>query len=100
MVERLVRDLEIEEALQTEITETLEHINQSYVEGCALSDKEKRRTRLNLPLHMIWASRRDHMVGDMTPLVGMPSSLVGEARGSLEWSSIPRPAGSVMLCKR
>ena len=67
----------IEEALQDKIKYTLEHNNKSYVDWCALSDKEKRRTRLNLPLHMIWASRRDHMVGDMTPLVGMPSSLVG-----------------------
>ena len=48
---------------------------------------------------MIWACRIDHLVGDMNPLAGMPSSLVGEARGSLEWSSIPRPAGSVMLQK-
>ena len=49
---------------------------------------------------MLWAGRRDHLVGDMTPLAGMPSSLAGEARGSLEWSSIPRPSGSVMLQKR
>ena len=49
---------------------------------------------------MIWGDRRDHLVGDMIPLVGMPSSLVGEARGSLEWSSILRPYGSVMLQKR
>ena len=49
---------------------------------------------------MIWAGRRDHLVVDMVPLAGMPSSLVGEARGSLGWSSIPRPAGSVMLQKR
>ena len=35
----------------------------------------------------------------MTPLAGMTSSLMKEARGSLEWSSIPRPAGSVMLHK-
>ena len=49
---------------------------------------------------MTWAGRRDHMGGDMNPLVGMPSSLVEEARGSLEWSSIPRPDGSVMLQER
>ena len=48
---------------------------------------------------MIWADRRDHMVGEMTPIAGMPSSLVVEARGSSEWSSITRPAGSVMLQK-
>ena len=35
----------------------------------------------------------------MTLLAGMPSSLVEEARGSFEWSSIPSPSGSVMLQK-
>ena len=83
MAERLVRDLSIEEALQYEIKDTLEHNNQSYVEWCDLSDKEKITTRLNLLLQMIWAGRRDHMVGDMTPLAGIPSSLVGKARVSL-----------------
>ena len=65
----------------------------------SLSDKEKRRTKLNLPLHMTLAGIRDYLVGDMNPLVGMPSSLVEEARGSLEWSCIPRPSGSVMMHK-
>ena len=65
--------------------------------GVLYQTRKKIRTRLNLPLHMIWAGIRDHMVGDMTPRVGMPSSFVGEARVSLEWSSIPRPVGSVML---
>ena len=73
MTERLVRDLVIYEALQTEIKETLEHKNQSYVNWCALSDKGKRRTRLKLPLHMIWDYIRDDMVVNMTPLAGMPS---------------------------
>ena len=41
MSEKLVRDLAIEEALQNEIKETLEHNNQSYVNWCALSDNEK-----------------------------------------------------------
>ena len=59
MAERLVRGLAIEEA-QT---------------------RKKITTRLNLPLHMIWADRRDNPVGDMNPLAGMPSSLVEEARG-------------------
>ena len=49
---------------------------------------------------MIWAGRKDHLLGDMNPLAGMLSSSVGEARGSLEWSSIPRPTGSVMLHKK
>ena len=39
MVERLVRDLAIEEALQEEIKDTLEHNNQSYGEWCAQTDK-------------------------------------------------------------
>ena len=100
MAERLVRDLAIEEALQDKIKDTLEHKNQSHVNWCALSDKGKITTSLKLPLHMIWAGRRDHLVGDMTPLTGMTSSLVGEARGSFEWSSIPKPVGSVILQKR
>ena len=67
--------------------------------GMLYQTKGEIKTRLNLPLHMICSGRRDHMVGYMTPLAVMPSSLVGEARGSLEWSSILRPVGSVMLQK-
>ena len=44
MAERLVRDLEIEEALREEIKETLEHNNQSYDEWCAQTDKERNNT--------------------------------------------------------
>ena len=64
--------LVIEEALQTKIKELLEHNNQSYVDWCPLAYKEKIKTRLNLLLHMIWAVRRDHLIVDMTPLLGMP----------------------------
>ena len=39
--ERLVRDLAIEQALQEEIKDTLEHNNQSYGDWCALSDEKK-----------------------------------------------------------
>ena len=39
------------------------------------------------------------MLGYMTDLVGMPSYLMVEARLSLEWYSIPSPAGSMMLHK-
>ena len=53
MAERLMRDLAIEQALQEEIKDTLEHNNQSYGDLCALSDKDKKRTRLNLPCNMI-----------------------------------------------
>ena len=67
--------------------------------GVLYQTRKKIKTRLNLPLHMIWASRRDHLVGDMTPLESIPSSLVGKSRGTLELSSIPRPVGSVMLHK-
>ena len=55
---------------------------------------------LNLPLHMIWAGRIYHLLGDMNPLASMPSSFVVEERVSLEFSSITRPAGIVMLRKR
>ena len=74
MAERLVRDLAIEQALQEEIKETLEHNNQSYGDWCDLLDEHKKRIRLNLPCNMIWAGRRDHLVGDTTPLQDMPSS--------------------------
>ena len=40
----MVRDLAIEEALQEEIKETLEHNNQSYDEWCAKTDKGKNNT--------------------------------------------------------
>ena len=62
----------IEEALQTKIKEALDQKNQSYVDWCDLSYKEKIKTRLNLLLNIIWAVRRDHLVVDMTPLAGMP----------------------------
>ena len=98
--EQLVKYLAIEEALQTKIKEALEHKNQSYVDWCDLSYKEKIKTRFNLLLYMIWVVRRDHMVVDMTPLADIHSSLVVEAKLSLEWFSIPRPSGSMMLWKR
>ena len=41
MSEPLVRDLAIEEALQDEIKDTLEHNNQPYGEWCAQTDKGK-----------------------------------------------------------
>ena len=66
---------------------------------CALIDKKKIRTMLNLLLNIIWDGRRDHLVGYITFSAVMPSSLVGEARGSLEWFSITKPAGNVMLQK-
>ena len=44
MSELMVRDLAIEEALQEEIKDTLEHQNQSYGDWCAQIDKEKNNT--------------------------------------------------------
>ena len=67
--------------------------------GVLYETRKKIRRRLNLPLYMIWAGRRDHLVVDMTPLAGMYSSLVGEARGSLECSSIQRTSRRMLLRK-
>ena len=67
--------------------------------GVIYQTRKKIITRLNPPLHMIWAGRRYHLIGYMNPLEGMTSSLVGEERVSLEWSYIPRPAVSVILKK-
>ena len=44
MSEPLVRDLAMEEALQEEIKDTIEHNNQSYGEWCAHTDKGKNNT--------------------------------------------------------
>ena len=49
MAKRLVIDLAIKEALREEIKYTLEQNNHSYGYWCALPDKEKTTTRLNLP---------------------------------------------------
>ena len=46
---------------------------------------------------MIWAGRRYHLEGDMTPLAGMSLLPVGYIRVLLAWSSIQRPSESVML---
>ena len=49
MAERLVIDLEIEEALQEKINHTLEHNNQSYGEYCAqIYKKEKNKVKLTV----------------------------------------------------
>ena len=52
--------------------------------GVIYKTRKKIRTGLKSTLHIIWADRRDDLVGDMNPLAGMPSSLVEEARGSLD----------------
>ena len=48
MAERLVRDFSVEEALQYEIKDTLEHNNKSYVDWWDLSDKEKNKNKVKL----------------------------------------------------
>ena len=48
MAERLVRYLAIEEDLQEEIKDTLEHKNQSYSEWCAQTDKDKNNNKIKL----------------------------------------------------
>ena len=48
MYECLVRDLAIEEDIQDEIKDTLEHNNQSYVDWCDLLDKGKNNNRVKL----------------------------------------------------
>ena len=53
MEEQLAIHLEIEEALQTEIKETLEHKIIHMLTGFLCQTREKIRTRLKLPLHMI-----------------------------------------------
>ena len=48
MAERLVRDLAIEEALQEEIKDTLEHNNKSYDEWCAQTEQGKNNNSATL----------------------------------------------------
>ena len=59
MAEQQVRDLEIEEALQDEIKDTLKQNNQSYVNRCALSDKgeNKNKVKLTVTYAMGWQNR-------------------------------------------
>ena len=59
IAEQLVRDLAIEEALQDEIKDTLEHNNHSYVDWCALSDKGKNNNKVKLTItyDMGWHKR-------------------------------------------
>ena len=59
MAERLVIDLAIEEALQEEIKDTLEGINQSYGEWRAQIDNEKNNNKVKLTVtyDMGWKKR-------------------------------------------
>ena len=68
--------LVIEEALQDEIKKQKNTKISHILVGVRYQTRKEIRKRLKLPLHMIWYGRRDHLVGYMTPLAGMPSSLV------------------------
>ena len=56
MVERLVIYLAISEALQYETKETIEYKNQSYVDWCDISDKErnKKKVKITVTYDMVW----------------------------------------------
>ena len=60
MAERLVRYLAIEQALQEEIKDTLEHNNQSYGDWCSLSDRYKKKNKVKLTVQytMGWQTTR------------------------------------------
>ena len=49
MTEPMVRDLAIEEAPHEDITDTLEHNNQSYDEWCAQTEQGKNKTSFPWP---------------------------------------------------
>ena len=53
MTKRMVRGLEIEEALQEEIKDTLEHNNQSYDEWCAQTEEVKNNTSFSWPCILV-----------------------------------------------
>ena len=84
MAERLVRDLAIEEALQDKIKDTLEHNNQSYVDCCALSYKEKNnnKVKLNITYDMGWKKissgrRYDSSSGHYFVIGGRSKGVIG-----------------------
>ena len=81
MAERPVRDLAIEEALQDEIKETLEHNNQSYVNWCALTDKGKNNNKVKLTViyDMIWKKRSYGRIYDSSR--GHAFTIGGRSRG-------------------
>ena len=56
MAERLVIDLAIEEDLQDKIKETLGHRNKSYVDWCAVPEKEinNNKVKLTVTYDMGW----------------------------------------------
>ena len=53
MANPMMRDVAIEEALQEEKKDTLEHNNQSYDKGCAQIDKLKNSTSFSWPYMIV-----------------------------------------------
>ena len=53
MAKRMERDLAIEDALQEEIKETLEHNNQSHDEWCDQTDEGKHNTSFSWPYMLV-----------------------------------------------
>ena len=99
MAAQPVRDLAVEEDIQTEIKETLEHNNQSYVDWCNLEDKEKKKNKVKptITYNMGWQKRSYSRRYDSSS--GHVFILGRIRKVSLELSSIPRPSGIVMLQK-
>ena len=87
-------------APQEEIKHTLEHNNQSYGYWCALSYKlnNNNKVKLTLTYDMGWQNRYSGRRYDSSI---KHAFIIGKvARVSYEWSSIPRPVGSLTLHKR
>ena len=81
MAERMVRDLAIEEALQDEIKDTVEHNNQSYIDWCDLSHKEKNKNKVKLTVtyDMGWQKRSSGRRYDSSS--GNSFIIVGRSKG-------------------
>ena len=84
MKERLVKDLAIEEALQNRIKEALEHNNQSYVNWCALSYKERNKNKVKLTVtydmgcqKISSGSRYDYSIGHAFIIGGRSKGIIG-----------------------
>ena len=78
IAEGLVRDLEIEEALQNEIKEKLEK-NQSYVNWCDLSGKgeNKNKVKLTVRYDMGWQWRYESSSGHGFIVGGRSNRIIG-----------------------
>ena len=97
MLKRLVRDLDIEKALQIEIKLRYNTKLFCMCNGVLYQMRKEIKTRENSPLHMIWSGIIYHLEVYMTPLAGMPSSLVGYIWLVLVRSSIKKTTTILML---